>query len=235
VIQHFLLTNFDVLVSERRDGMRNLVRTEEWYEERFVLFETFCLPSVAAQTTSDFTWLIRHGRNTPPEWLRRLRRAREHVDCELVHEGETSAGAVGARLAPSAKRVVTTRLDNDDAIRRDFLEAVRAAAGPAPEFLNLPYGYRVDFPFGDIRRHCDLSNMFLSLVEDPAAGTLRTVRCAAHAKAHTVAPVRQLRDDPSWLVVVHGRNLYNYLTGEPCPWPDLEREFNVTPWFDTSS
>ena len=57
---HFLITRF------------NLNRTARWLEHRFEVFERYCLPSVAAQTATDFRWLCLFDAATPEPYRRRI-------------------------------------------------------------------------------------------------------------------------------------------------------------------
>ena len=47
-------------------------RTERWLEHRFEIFERYCLPSVAAQTSRNFTWLCLFDAATPESCRRRI-------------------------------------------------------------------------------------------------------------------------------------------------------------------
>ena len=44
-LQHFILTRFNILLW-RKDKSGSPVRSREWLEHRFSLFERFCLPSL---------------------------------------------------------------------------------------------------------------------------------------------------------------------------------------------
>jgi hypothetical protein len=194
VVRHFLLTKFNVARYDHvADRYGQTVRTPDWLEERLVLFETFCLPSIAGQTSLDFTWLISYGADSEPAFLAELGRGRAEFPFVLVPETTSFEDAVAERLDPAASVVITTRIDNDDAFRRDALEVVRASAGAAREFLNFPWGYSLDFPSGEARLTWQPSNPFLSLVE-PAGAEVGTVLRVSHNEAERHAPVRQLRD-----------------------------------------
>src|SRR5277367_5912038 len=123
-IAHFLLTRFNVAF-----GFGNvpseLGLKDDWLEHRFALFENFCLPSVLAQEHKKFSWLIWIDERMPERWKTRLktdlaRLASAHL---LPVQPGTSAwwqADLNKMVAQTtAPRIVTTRLDNDDAISRD--------------------------------------------------------------------------------------------------------------------
>jgi hypothetical protein len=225
-MRHYLLTNFNV---RREDvGARP---DRDWLEHRFGLFERFCLPSVAGQTCSDFTWLVRWDESgMPDEYAARLREHEAALpQLRLVPE-ELAFHVAVRRDLEGPVRLLTTRLDNDDALRRDAVALLQAEARePGMEFLNLPLGYCLEHPGGRTCLSDEPSNHFLSLAEDVNGGAPQTAVCTSHHNAATLAPVRQVGEGPSWLRVVHGRNLVNAATGEPCQAPDLRGLFNVSP------
>jgi Putative rhamnosyl transferase len=238
LLEHFVLTNFNIRFDfGRRDPEGELVdlrdarvRTPEWLEQRFRLFEGFCLPSLTNQTCLDFTWLLGYDPvGTPPEHQRRLRSYESaFANLRLVPEATSFSQAVAGYLGSRRCRLLTTRLDSDDALHRTAIARLQEhAAGDRLEFLNLLLGYSYSYPDGRIRLRRDENNHFLSLAENFAGGAPRTAVCVSHRRAAELAPVRQLGHRPGWLEVIHDRNLKNVLTGRPCPLPDLSEEFNV--------
>ena len=236
-LEHFVLTNFNVRrddCSRDRDGTPvdrsgAPVRTPEWLAERFVLFERFCLPSLVAQTCLDFTWLLGYDAvGTPPEYLRRLR-AHEAGFCNLrlVPEPTSFRQAIASSLRRRC-RLLTTRLDSDDAFHRTAIALIRGhGAGNDLEFLNLPLGYCYSYPDGRVRLRRHDSNPFLSLAENFDGDLPRTAACVSHDQARQVAPVRQIGSKPGWLQLIHRRNMRNSFKGVPCAAPDLREAFNV--------
>lgn len=181
-----------------------------WLEHRVRLFERFTLPSVQAQTRQDFHWLLLCDRMTSGVWKNRLRA----YESENTHLVWTARGDKAWRkylrdlLAGDETHVITTRLDNDDAVSRCFVEDIQTAASPdvEREFLNFPLGYL--WFRGRITRKEHRSNSFISCCEP--IGDLRTVYCRQHVHLARVAPVRQLGvGTPHWLRVCHDRNWLN--------------------------
>src|SRR4051794_38130898 len=224
-LEHYLLTNFNV----KRDDVATRP-DRAWLEDRFELFERFCLPSVAGQTCTDFTWLVRWDEEgTPPEQRCRLLDHEAALPClRLIPEAVAFHIAIARALDGRPTRLLTTRLDNDDALHRDAVALLqREARGEGMEFLNLRLGYCVEHPGGRTLLSEQPHNPFLSLAEDVDGGAPRTAVSVSHHEAAAVAPVRQVGDEPSWLQVIHGRNLTNEAVGHPCDPPDLRGLFNV--------
>lgn len=227
-VKHFLITPFYV---RRRFGAGepNLAATE-WLDRRMVLFERYCLPSVLGQSHRDFEWLLYLDESTPDRHLRRLESLTGHASnvtillCPLW-EPSSIARQLSARSSATTEWIITSRLDNDDALHRDFVRIVQGSAEERTEYLNFPQGVILYDGKCFLYRHP--SNAFISLVEPAAAP--RTVWTTAHERASEVAPVRQLWSTPSFLQVVHGGNVSNKPRGMRIPVKRAQQGFEAVP------
>jgi hypothetical protein len=210
---HVLLTRFNVRVGYGAAAWRGA--DEDWLETRLALFDAFCYPSVRAQTAR-FRWLVFVDAETPEPFRRRLE---SYDGATVVYVSgrladERIAEAVVEHVELDAPHLITTRLDNDDAIGDTYLERVqRAFRGQELEFVNLPLGY--EWHAGRLYHRVSRSNTFISLVERvPRSGERpRTVHCAPHTDLRSVAPIRQVVAPPLWLVTIHGGNAANRQLG----------------------
>ena len=220
-VQHLLVTRFNL----RQEGLKwdklgNPVLGPDWMRERIGLFEHYCAPSVRAQTLTDFTWLILMDRDTSQESRARLGRVVagmpnvEFIYLPPISTDVSVAEAVLQRTSGEPDVLLTTRLDNDDAIHQDALAVVREKMRPdRREFLNLRFGYVTDGETARVKSN--KYGHFATLVEPRAAGSFRTVHCGLpHGRAHSFAPYRQITDQPYWLELIHPRNAANRGFGE---------------------
>ncbi len=210
--QHFIITPF--YVRRQFTGKTGKIEVQfaepEWLDHRLRLFEDYCLSSVTNQSNRNFKWFIYFDDSTPARYLDHISSLTAgHPNISIKKcafwETPTIVNDVGASLAESTKWIVTTRLDNDDGIHRDFVSMIQSAVEERREFLNFPRGIILYSGKCYIYKHP--SNAFLSLVEP--AHQPRTAWCIAHTQAAQVAPVRQLSRTPAFLQVVHGKNVSN--------------------------
>jgi hypothetical protein len=214
--RHAIITRFNVRYREmvhRRYESKAL--DAGWLVERFELFERYCLPTVAAQTCQDFVWFIYFDSATPQAFVERAQRARTGRDnirlvfCD-VYDQELLERGLKKELAPAPQWLLTTRLDNDDGLRRDFVQRLHESLRFAErEALNFPNG--VVYTGGRAYLYRHESNAFLSLLE-PFDG-FKTVTFVQHPDMSKFAPVRQIDGDPAWLQVVHRGNISNRVRG----------------------
>lgn len=112
------------------------VYDEAWFDYRLSLFENITLPSVAGQTATDFTWLIVVDQNMPPVARKRLDAAVGEVPQALVLEVELKKDFRPTVMKWSrahadqldVDRILSTRIDDDDAIHLGLFERLHQEA-----------------------------------------------------------------------------------------------------------
>lgn len=213
-VQHIIQTRFSVRTQwGHMDGFPS-----DWLAARLDLFDAYCYPSVAAQTTSNFQWLIYCDEATPASTMEHLRdRARALPQMQLVVTGPTSVRTATKLLVDNeADVLITTRLDSDDAIHARYAEAIQARAsdfvGSRREswLLNFPRGFTLDRATGILYFAWSPRSHFHSLFErDPAATS--TVLAGNHSNFHEQHPTDQDDSLAAWVQVIHGGNVKNSL------------------------
>jgi hypothetical protein len=231
---HLVLTRFNTAIgyAPSRMGLQT-----DWLMSRLELFERYCLPSVAGQQGADFQWLVFLDAETPA-WFRKKLDVFMPVFTPMYIEGVATDEVIAETIAASglvtSPYLLTTRLDNDDAIARRHLVLVEQAfRRQEREFLVFPLGmqsfrghlYNVYWP----------SNPFLSLVERVQSGSrFTTVMCVRHDRVRYAGPVKQIFRSAQWLQILHDANIGNSLRG----WPRLRSRSDVdfaVHWPNTAS
>jgi hypothetical protein len=226
MLQHFLLTRMNTAAPF---GVPGVSLDENWLEHRFSLFERYTLPAVRAQVNCDaFEWLLFTHERTPERFRRRLVEYSEKfapihlVECTEFDE-HVARAAVESRIGPDATHVITSRVDNDDALGRTFLAAVqREFRDQSGEFINFDLGFQLYD--GRVYRSEHPSNPYCSAIE--ARANFKGVFAVSHMDIEAVYPVKHVRDKRRWLTVIHGQNALNVVEGERCRSVELADEFN---------
>jgi hypothetical protein len=209
---HVLLTRFNL----PSKGHESLVRAQEsWLRNRVVLFERYCLPSVAAQTSRGFSWIIYFDPQSPEsllDWVHGHEQ-KGHFHPYFREEVATENLVSDIRAVIGHQRsaeLITTNLDNDDSVAADF--AARIQAAPHAGDRTAVYVGDGLIRRGDaLYRHVDRYNAFCSVRESWDA----PVTCWAdwHNLLPEHMPAVVLRGDPGWLQVIHGVNVSNRVRG----------------------
>jgi hypothetical protein len=207
---HVLLTRFNLPSA----GVESLVRAQEgWLRTRVELFERYCVPSVLAQTSSNYRWLIYFDPESP-QWLKD--RVEVHAKAGTFHPvfresvDRTELLCDIAHLFPTpSKFLITTNLDNDDGLAVDFVERLQSVSTRERTAIFLTRGL-IKSPMGLYRR-VDRYNAFCS-VREPWQGAV-TCWLTWHNGLQRRMPTRTLSGAPAWLQVVHGTNVSNRVHG----------------------
>ncbi len=226
-LQHFLLTRFNIASDGREAAIRG---RSGWLDRRMDLFEEICLPSVAAQTVHDFKWLIYFDARTDEVYRKRIQNWRMIVPFEALFVDDfvsrRAANDIRKRLSASTEKLLTTRLDNDDAIARFFVAKLHETAD------QMPIGTALNFPTGySLRAHklyhaSDPNSPFVSLLE--GSDDIKTVWCDQHRKLQRSYPYQQIQSPPAWLQTIHGENVSNRIRGPRVDSPTTLLSFQIT-------
>ena len=206
---HLIITRFNL----RYPGIQP---SADWLEHRFNLFRQFCYPSVRAQTNQNFRWLVLFDSETPANYREQINALCDWPNFQpcFIEEYRLAVfldSFVRPNLAPHATHLISTTLDNDDALARDFVQTVQTYfAQQTFQFLNFANGLRLDLQTNRLYSCSVKCNPFITLVENIEGGEMKTM---LGALPHSLIlerfgnVVEEIDIAPIWLQVVHGRNL----------------------------
>jgi hypothetical protein len=184
-----------------------------WLEHRFSLFERFCLPSVAQQREQKFRWVVFFDTATPHHFLRYI----EKYKCQLPtfepvfvasFDMNVICNVIQGLVDSRNEYILSTRLDNDDAIARNYTYIVQKLARDekgSKVFISFPCGYA----------HCGegiyyteyLGNPFFSILE--LRNEVSTGYSYNHHQIAKYGLVREVNNYRGWMQVIHERNHAN--------------------------
>ena len=219
-LQHFILTRFNLLLwNKAKDGQN--VRTTEWLEHRFLLFERFCLPSLKNQTCQDFDWIVLFDSMTPDIFKARIAGYQKEFPRLIPIFVESKNGRYFAKIFKMemvrrlcSKRVVSTYLDNDDALTVRFVEDIQLRVRSLSDgtFIFYDEGYQY---FKDEKYMMQLSfpkNHFVSVVEESNPNAMKGVfGYGSHYYINKIEGVKieHVKGLRMWCEVVHDKNVMN--------------------------
>jgi hypothetical protein len=203
-IRHILVTRYNVPMGF--SGQRNNDPLDPaWLDHREALFRRFTLPSVARQSVRDFEWVILFHPETPARYYSYL----DGVAIVLLAGRKDTIAQLRARYEDSGKVLISSRLDNDDAIAPDYIETARAAmhahrSGPASAIV-FADGVRLQLGSMRARTVAYEQSPFVTALE---AGKIQTAVHYHHNKVAQEIPTVSVRTGrPMWMQVLHDRNV----------------------------
>jgi Putative rhamnosyl transferase len=228
---HFLITQFN---------LRNFPKSSNtaqdqwlnWTRNRIALFKEYCLPSILNQTNKNFCWLIYFDLYTPSEFMPLIKELEQYGFINVCYcDGSEDFfknyfQEVKKRIKPGNQWVMTTRLDNDDALHRNAIEIIQQNFIEKDKFLiSLASGYVLDVERNVLAHYFYPMSPFISLIE-----AISNEPVGIFAKSHSQWPSlrlfvlkeiyieffsrskRQSRfilKDPLWIQIFHGKNVSN--------------------------
>ncbi len=217
-MNHFLITRFNLKVPDwelSRSG--NKILTEEWLSQRLELFVTYCLPSVVNQSNKNFIWLIFLDCDTPTKYKNRMTALiSKYSFIKTIYIDGMSAFSkslneiISSLKDVNSELVITTRMDNDDAIHMDFIKTIQELNNKkAGQVIDLRLGYQLDITQNkeDCRLYLNSFNPFISYIEK--ANDVHTVYSKMHKDWSLIQDITVYNKKPLWIEVVHENNKLN--------------------------
>lgn len=229
---HFIITRFNVNIYPIDFPPR---LEDTWLAPRFEFFKKYCFPSIQSQINQDFEWLMLFDEQTPGYYLKMIKLFAQYENLTPLYCGEyeTIMPQVINYMqskSPDTDWLLTTRLDNDDALSTGFVECLHMLVNSMSEeklapsdtlYINFTNG--LQYSDGKVYNFSDLTNAFVSLLE--RRENPHSVFWVDHPAIHDVAPVIQAETAPLWLQHVHETNVYNYIRGDEVEGADLLKNF----------
>ena len=236
--RHVLLTMFNRRLGGRAGFPSELELDDDWLRRRWELFTTYTVPSVAAQSESDFTWVVLCHPESPA-WLTALT-ATIDVPAEVHFSFRHQDPALTRFQDGSADALFVSRIDSDDSWHRRAMERVREDCEADPftsEIVTLTDGYLLDHQEQQMRPYHHFSPPFSTKISfEPDQNLLDTG--GNHRWLRRRFPSRSISDgEPMFLSVQHGTNSVQHRSFEAADprWLSigataeiLDRDFSVT-------
>ncbi|RZJ60313.1 MAG: hypothetical protein EOO45_24580 [Flavobacterium sp.] len=174
MFNHYLITRFN-LKNPKWDVTKNneTLLTDEWLEHRLWLFENFCFPSVAAQTNTNFTWLLYFDATTPESYKARIEniiQGKSNIRLFFIDGMPAFVPEIKKLItaeASSQPYLITSRIDNDDCIHKNFINEVQQKFS-SQEYMAIDVikGYSLQIkPVIMLGKKEHIFNPFISLIE----------------------------------------------------------------------
>ncbi|WP_298535352.1 glycosyltransferase [uncultured Algibacter sp.] len=218
MFKHFLVTRFNLRKSDWKTNKNNkAVLTDEWHRNRFKLFKDYCFPSVAAQTNTNFDWIVFFDTSTKDEFrdiVSDLAKEFSNFKPIYIDGMDLYLPAVKDYVKDFEEDyIITTGIDNDDCISKNFIEEIQKRFDKQ-EFMALDFvdGYTIQTQ-SDIKigKKLHQYNPFISLFERNV--NPKTIRDRSHRNWKKEKNVLQVRDVKIWSSVIHHENKVNEFTG----------------------
>lgn len=218
--EHYLLTCFNVKRGLDQENKRN---SSEYLEKRFSIFESITIPSVKNQTCSNFLWIVFFDANTPEKYKKKIEsiaKLSKFLPFYISNYSEVQI-ILKKSLNPETKYLITTNLDNDDAIAESFIQIIQnkfMKIRGEIYLINFLMGYTLSDKGLYMREY--YSSPFHTLVEkisDNVISCLYINHTYLNKLKLKGAFVYQIICEPTWLQLIHETNISNKIEVNAVP------------------
>lgn len=219
--KHFVIIRFNIRAKfdcKLRDIGRNPMKEildEAYLKERFVLFETYTLPSLKKQTCQNFKTIILFHRSTPKKYKKKILQLQREYPFEALFlgddEGFSFENFVRETCKENYKYYITSRLDNDDMYAETYIEKIQEYADNQQEIqtcilsfirgekYDLRAGYRYEFDYKQ--------NHFLTMIGSAEEDIYQYNHYIVESSEHEIIVLEP--NTIMWTEIVHESNVAN--------------------------
>lgn len=217
--EHYLLTRFNIriasMLTKQLDAI-DISRNELYLKNRFRLFFTYTAPSVISQTNKNFEWIILFSDNTPEQFksrMHKLTEKHEFIHVLYVKDNENSTDVINAHiLKKKCDWLITSRLDNDDALASTYIDDVQSYYKNHEEkkyALIFNDGYQYEEKSCVMARYHFPKNHFSSLLSEYCSSP-DSILNYRHTDIDKAVMLKEVNTDyPNWMEIVHDTNVTN--------------------------
>lgn len=237
IFTHFLITRFNIKNAKphwQQTKTGSKVLTHEWLKQRFEIFDTYCLPSILNQSNKNFKWLIYFDIDTPEPYKKRVATlVQEHPFIKPIYVDEYQSFLKGisetvlSNSDSSSSHIITTRLDNDDALHFSAIEKIQSLfKNQELAVYNFTKGYCFQTqPFTMLTKYDYPKGPFLSMIEKISSD--KKVRTILTSKHGSLNHIQQIEGKRYWLQIIHDQNLSNETLGMPTKETSVLNDFGL--------
>lgn len=219
-MKHFLCTRFNLKNEDWKTDRDDVnVLSEEWMKQRLELFEKYCLPSVLNQKNKNFTWVIFFDLDTSAVYRNRIEMySNNGINFSAVYIDGTASLVdelkkfVYENISEHDEFIITSRLDNDDAIHQNFIDVIQELAKDKHEMvIDLITGYQMNISNNiyEFRNHFKYFNPFISVVE--SSKNIKSVYSKQHFEWNESDSIKSYNLNPLWIEIIHSKNKLNII------------------------
>lgn len=237
MFKHFIITRFNLTNPDWTTTKNNEpLLTDEWMENRLWLFENFCFPSVANQSSDNFRWVIFADTVTKAEHkahLERLTDSMSFIDLIFIDGMSKFKSSIDDYVKAHCQRIshlITSRIDNDDCIHKDFVKEIQQCFDHQSYLIiDVLKGYSLQIkPTYMLGKKQHIFNPFMSLIEKNEHP--KTIWSNDHMAWKKESRIKFYTKKRLWVAIIHAKNKINNFNGYGnVPWKELETDFMIKP------
>lgn len=219
-MKHYIITRFNLKKKDWvSDKNNNEILSEDWLSDRFRLFFDYCLPSVKNQKNQNFKWLVYFDEDTPLKYRNIIKNIEEeyaNFSPRFIAGAEIFDDSIVNDVLDDFNQydvttpyILTTRIDNDDALHIDFIETIQSLADNKNNLIiDLRAGVEaiVRGKYIETRKKISNYNPFISVIFN--SKSYISIFSKNHVDWISCGETK-VSNDIRWMQIIHTRNKHN--------------------------
>jgi len=226
--RHFVITRFNLRSGDgslTKDRLGNSVLTDEWLNHRIDIFVKYCFPSMLNPSNRNLLWLLYFDVTTSDPVKNKfydLETSYSDLIKVIRADGYDDFLAryctdIRSLCSAEQKYVITTRLDNDDLVHKDFIGKIQENFS-GQDFMAINFvkilminpdkknKVFIDYSF---------SNHFISVIENAESSEIHGCYSRGDTAWNNKNEIVHIFDKPYCIELISERNLLNSFRGFP--------------------
>jgi len=220
ILQHLIITTFNLKGCDATQKNEPFLTPKELHKF-FVVFENYCLPSMAQQSNQNFIWLCFFDIETSTRYKRKFERYRKYCPqfrpvCITLNQDEKISPkikkAIQTYIDPKATHLLTTNLKSYHSIHKDMIQHLQKHIYQQKEegLYNFSHGFHF-FENTDLVVKTKNIHYFKSLFVKKEAN-LQNFHYCCHTHLNLLFKTNEIcSDQPMWLEIIHSHHTSKHI------------------------
>lgn len=215
--KHFIITYFNAYTDyiDYNNISPKKINTYKYLEQRFKIFEEITLPSIKSQTCQNFEWIIVFNSDTPKKYKDRIKQLKKEfhfIDLYFKKGEYFNFDLYVSDKYKEYKWFLTTRLDNDDMIGKNYVGKVQKIVekDDSKKIITFEKGLKYDYINKKYYKTNRIGNHFLSCFST-CDSNVYSYEHDSIGKNNSDILYIDSKTDNMWMEVIHDTNVINYI------------------------
>lgn len=215
--KHFIITYFNAYTDyiDYNNISPKKINTYKYLEQRFKIFEEMTLPSIKSQTCQNFEWIIVFNSDTPKKYKDRIKQLKKEFRFTDLYFEKGEYFNFDLYVSDKYKEYkwfLTTRLDNDDMIGKNYVDKVQKIVekDDSKKIITFEKGLKYDYINKKYYKTNRIGNHFLSCFST-CDSNVYSYEHDSIGKNNSDILYIDSKTDKMWVEVIHDTNVINYI------------------------
>ena len=215
--KHIIITYFNAYTDyiDYNNISPKKINTYKYLEQRFKIFEEITLPSIKSQTCQNFEWIIVFNSDTPKKYKDRIKQLKKEFRFTDLYFEKGEYFNFDLYVSDKYKEYkwfLTTRLDNDDMIGKNYVGKVQKIVekDDSKKIITFEKGLKYDYINKKYYKTNRIGNHFLSCFST-CDSSVYSYEHDSIGKNNSDILYIDSKTDNMWVEVIHDTNVINYI------------------------